>query len=147
MDSYNEDYNYCNCFWMKSDILYSHAELKFEQYQSIGLVFKAFSNGLKKIYEFLPKFNAFYKSVDSESTLSKGIEVLFKIINQISDPLKNLYNDIIIFSRNIEDKNISFQSKKVFLNMCVEVFKKYEDNINKLEKQKKLYYDSVNKII
>ena len=147
MENFIEDYNYSNCFWMKSDVLYSHAKSKFDEYQSIGLIFKAFSNGIKLICEYLPKFFTLYKPVDSQSTLNNGVLVLFNIINQMTNSFENLYNDIVRLSKNIEEKKIPYKSKKNIINLCEEAHTKFKTDIGKLKKQKALYYDSVNKAI
>ena len=147
MDDYVEDLNYNNCFWMKSGILYSHANSKFEEYQSVGLIFKTFANGIKTFYETLQKLPSLYKVSDSDSTRSKGISVILDIIKRMSESYKTLYNEIILLSQNIEDKNVSFESKKEYLDICEEDHKKYETEIDQLKKKKEIYFETVNKAI
>ena len=147
MEKYVGEYNYSNCFWLKQELLYSHSENKFKEYQSIGLIFKTFSNEIKKIYESLPKISKLYKPADEESTLNNGVEILFKIMNQMADSFKNLYNDIIKLSKNIEDKKVSFESKNEVRDLCKKSRAKYIEDIEILKKQQKEYYDSINKVI
>ena len=147
MENYVEEYDYNSCFWMKPNVLYTHAKSKFDEYQSVGKIFKSLSDSINKLCQTLLNLSSFYIEVDVGSTLNKGILTLFQVLAQMANSLKKLYNDIISISNNIEDKNVAFNSKKEILNMCDGLHKTYYANREQLKKQEDLYYDSMNKAI
>ena len=147
MDDYVEDLNYNNCFWMKSGILYSHANAKYEEYKSIGKIFKTLSEGIKRFYETLQTLPSLHKPTDSDSTRSKGIDSFIEIIKKMTNSFKNFYHETKKITKNIEDKNISFESKQKALDMCEEDHQKYKAEIEQLTKKKELYYEAMNKAV
>ena len=46
---------------MKSGLLYSHVEEKFQEYLSIGVIFQKFAKSCKYFYENLKDFKCLYK--------------------------------------------------------------------------------------
>ena len=81
MDDYVEDYKYNNSFWMKSGLLYSHAEKKFQEYLSVGKMLNNFSIICNNFYEESIKIPYLFKRADEEkSTRYCGIKVLLDYI-------------------------------------------------------------------
>ena len=151
MDDYVEDYKYNNCFWMKSGLLYSHVEKKFQEYLSIGEIFKKFANSCKYFYENLKEFNQLYKPNDEEmetkSTRRVGIEIVLKYINQIIQCMLQVSKEVEKISKELFEKQFAYDSKKDFLDKCEQDHKNYQDALNKLKVNKENYFESVNKAI
>ena len=149
MDDYVEDYKYNNCFWMKSGLLYSHVEKKFQEYLSIGEIFKKFANSCKYFYENLKEFNQLYKPNDEEmetkSTRRVGIEIVLKYINQIIQCMLQVSKEVEKISKELFEKQFAYDSKKDFLDKCEQDHKNYQDALNKLKVNKENYFESVNK--
>ena len=148
MEDYVEDYKYNNSFWMKSGLLYSHAEKKFQEYLSIGKMLNSFSNICNIFYEELNKIPSLYKRPDEvESTRYNGVKVLINYLKQISDNIKILKVDVEKIAKNIFEKKDAYESKKEAMDMCDKDHKNYKDALNKLKLCKENYFDSVNKAI
>ena len=151
MDDYVEDYKYNNCFWMKSGLLYSHVEKKFQEYLSIGEIFKKFANSCKYFYENLKEFNQLYKpdgeEMETKSTRRVGIEIVLKYINQIIQVMLQVSKEIEKISKELFEKQFAYDSKKAFLDKCEQDHKNYQDALNKLKVNKENYFESVNKAI
>ena len=151
MDDYVEDYKYNNCFWMKSGLLYSHVEKKFQEYLSIGEIFKKFANSCKYFYENLKEFNQLFKpdgeEMETKSTRRVGIEIVLKYINQIIQVMLQVSKEIEKISKELFEKQFAYDSKKAFLDKCEQDHKNYQDALNKLKVNKENYFESVNKAI
>ena len=151
MDDYVEDYKYNNCFWMKSGLLYSHVEKKFQEYLSIGEIFKKFANSCKYFYENLKEFNQLYKpdgeEMETKSTRRVGIEIVLKYINQIIQVMLQVSKEIEKISKELFEKQYAYDSKKAFLDKCEQDHKNYQDALNKLKVNKENYFESLNKAI
>jgi len=151
MDDYVEDYKYNNCFWMKSGLLYSHVEKKFQEYLSIGEIFKKFANSCKYFYENLKEFKQIYKpdneEMETKSTRRVGIEIVLKYINQIIQCMLQVSKDVEKISKELFEKQYAYDSKKDFLDKCEQDHKNYQDALNKLKVNKENYFESVNKAI
>ena len=146
MDDYIEDYKYNNCFWMKSGLLYSHAEDKFKEFYSVGIMFKEFANLCKNFYEGLNKIPFLYKPVkdDENSTRKAGIQVLIRYINLLTINIRSLYAEIEKNANIIFEKQYAYDSKKNYIDLCEKDHKQYEEELNKLKKKKENYFDAVN---
>ena len=148
MEDYVEDYKYNNSFWMKSGLLYSHAEKKFQEYLSIGKMINNFSLICNYFYEEIAKIPSLYKNAEEEkSTRYSGIKVLIDYINQISQCMKTLKKDTEKIAKLIFEKEFAYVSKKDALDMCDKDHKNYKDNLAKLKFNKESYFDSINKAI
>ena len=151
MDDYVEDYKYNNCFWMKSGLLYSHVEKKFQEYLSIGEIFKKFANSCKYFYENLKEFKQIYKpdneEIETKSTRRVGIEIVLKYINQIIQCMLQVSKEVEKISKELFEKQFAYDSKKDFLDKCEQDHKNYQDALNKLKVNKENYFESVNKAI
>ena len=149
MDDYVEDYKYNNCFWMRSGLLYSHAENKFKEFFSIGTVFKEFATLCKNFYEGLNKLSNLYKAVekDENSTRYLGIQALFRYINQISKSIQALYSEVDKNAEIIYEKQYAYDSKKNYIDICDKDHKKYQEELNKLKTKKENYFEAINKAI
>ena len=149
MDDYVEDYKYNNCFWMRSGLLYSHAENKFKEFFSIGTVFKEFATLCKNFYEGLNKLPNLYKDVEKaeNSTRYLGIQALFRYINQISKSIQTLYLEVDKNANIIDEKQYAYDSKKNYIDMCDTDHKKYQEELNKLKTKKENYFEAINKAI
>ena len=148
MEDYVEDYKYNNSFWMKSGLLYSHAEKKFQEYLSIGKMMESLSNIFNYCYDEINKIPSLYKSSDEEkSTRYNGIKVLLNYIKKISDNFKILKNELEKLSKNIFEKELAYESKKGAMEMCEKDHKNYKDALTKLKTNKENYFDSINKAI
>ena len=148
MEDYVEDYKYNNSFWMKSGLLYFHAEKKFQEYLSIGKMLNNFANICNNFYEELNKIPSLYKRPDEvRSTRYNGIKVLIDYLKQISDNFKILKNDVEKIAKNIFEKEDAYESKKEAMDMCDKDHKNYKDALNRLKLCKENYFDSVNKAI
>ena len=148
MEDYVEDYKYNNSFWMKSGLLYSHAEKKFQEYLSIGKMINSFSIICNNFYEELLKIPNLYKMADEEkSTRYCGIKVLIDYINQIAQCMKNLKKETEKIAKNIFEKEYAYDSKKEVMDMCDKDHKNYKEALIKLKLNKENYFDSINKAI
>ena len=143
-----EDYKYNNCFWMRSGLLYSHAEKKFQEYLSIGHFINKFSDITKNYYEELYRLPRYYTRADDDnSTRYQGIKVVLDFTRQIADNLKNLTKKTENLAKIISEKTYAYESKKQIMNMCENDHKKYQDALTKLKAYKENYFDSINKAI
>jgi len=148
MEDYVEDYKYNNSFWMKSGLLYSHAEMKFQEYLSIGKMLNSFANICNNFYEEMIKIPSLYKRPDDvRSTRYNGIHVLIEYIKQITDGVKILKNDVEKIAKNIFEKEDAYESKKEAMDMCDKDHKNYKEALNKLKSYKENYFESINKAI
>ena len=148
MEDYVEDYKYNNSFWMKSGLLYSHAEKKFQEYLSIGKMINNFSIICNYFYDEVIKIPNLYKMADEEkSTRYCGIKVLIDYINQIAQCIKNLKKDTEKIAKNIFEKEYAYDSKKEAMDMCDKDHKNYKEALIKLKLNKENYFDSINKAI
>ena len=148
MEDYVEDYKYNNSFWMKSGLLYSHAEKKFQEYLSIGEMMESFSNIFNYFYDEINKIPSLYKRPDDEkSTRYNGIKVLINYIKKMSDNIKILKFELEKISKNIFEKELAYESKKGAMDMCEKDHKNYKDALTKLKTNKESYFDSINKAI
>jgi hypothetical protein len=133
---------------MKSGLLYSHAEKKFQEYLSIGKMINNFSLICNYFYEEIAKIPSLYKNAEEEkSTRYSGIKVLIDYINQISQCMKTLKKDTEKIAKLIFEKEFAYVSKKDALDMCDKDHKNYKDNLAKLKFNKESYFDSINKAI
>ena len=149
MDDYVEDYKYNNCFWMKSGLLYSHAEDKFKEFYSTGTMLNQFSILCKNFYEGLNKIPNLYKPVekDENSTRYAGIQAIIRYINQIAQNIKSLYSDIEKIASTIFERQYAYESKKNYIDLCEKDHKQYQDELTKLKLKKESYFDAINKAI
>ena len=148
MEDYVEDYKYNNSFWMKSGLLYSHAEKKFQEYLSIGKMMESFSNIFNYFYDEINKIPSLYKRPDDEkSTRYNGIKVLINYIKKMSDNIKILKFELEKISKNIFEKELAYESKKGAMDMCEKDHKNYKDALTKLKTNKESYFESINKAI
>ena len=148
MEDFVEDYKYNNSFWMKSGLLYSHAEKKFQEYLSVGNMMESFSNIFSYFYEEINKIPSLYKRPDEEqSTRYNGINVLINFIKKLTDNVKTLKFELEKLSKNIFEKELAYESKKGAMDMCEKDHKNYKDALIKLKTNKENYFDSINKAI
>ena len=143
-----EDYKYNNSFWMKSGLLYSHAEKKFQEYLSVGEVFRIFATVCHNFAEELSKIPNYYKIAEKEnSTRYNGIKALLDYFRMFSQNTKNLKKEAEKLSKNIFEKELAYESKKQALEMCEQDHKNYKNALDKLKLNKEAYFDSINKAI
>ncbi len=151
MEDYVENYNYNNSFWMKSGLLYSHAEKKFQEYLSIGKMFEKFASICNDFSLELFQIQKLYKKVEGEndenSTRFKGIKILILYISQIAQSSKSLSDKVEAISKNIFEKQFSYDSKKQAMVMCDKDHKNYESALKNLILFKENYFQSINKAI
>ena len=147
MEDYVEDYKYNNSFWMKSGLLYSHAEKKFQEYLSVGHVFKNFSTVCQNFSEELIKIPNFYKEAEENSTLCNGIKAILEYIKTLSLIIKNLKKDVDKLAKKIFERELAYESKKGALDMCEQDHKNYKSALEKLKLNKEAYFESINKAI
>ena len=148
MEDYVEDYKYNNSFWMKSGLLYSHAEKKFQEYLSIGKMINNFSIICNNFYEEVLKIPNLYKRADDEkSTRYCGIKVLIDYLNQIAQCMKSLKKETEKIAKTIFEKEYAYDSKKEVMDMCEKDHKNYKEALIKLKLNKENYFDSINKAI
>ena len=147
MEDYVEDYKYNNSFWMKSGLLYSHAEKKFQEYLSVGHVFKNFSTVCQNFSEELLKIPNFYKEAEENSTLCNGIKAILEYIKTLSLIIKNLKKDVDKLAKKIFERELAYESKKGALDMCEQDHKNYKSALEKLKLNKEAYFESINKAI
>jgi len=152
MEDYVEDYKYNNCFWMKSGVLYSHVEKKFQEYLSVGEMFKKFSISCKTFYDGLKDIPNLYKPDEEEqkgenSTRKKGIEVFINYIKQLTSNSLWLSKEVEKITKSLFEKQFAYDSKKAYLEQCEKDHKSYQDSLTKLKINKESYFDAVNKSI
>ena len=175
MDDYVEDYSYNNNFWMKSGVLYSHCNAKFNEFMSIGNIFQKLSeltydyseNILKakkaveksdnenekpkdkkrKTVEQEPK--SFYIPLDKpdNSTRSAAIEALFNFFDRFAKNLFNLSEAFRRISTGFSDTKVGYDTKIVYERDCENKSKLYNAALNKTKDKRKSYFDSINKAI
>ena len=148
MEDYIEDYKYNNCFWKKSGVLYTHSDLKYEEFMSVGTIFQKLGAKIEEFCDFLDTIDKSYKKPNEpDYSRGEGIQVILSSMKKIKNELTKLYaltNDI---SNKIFDKKETYESKKPAAKMCDEAYKKYEAELNKLKIVKKAYFDSMNKVV
>ena len=148
MEDYVEDYKYNNCFWKNSQLLYDHAEKKFQQYMSIGEIFNQISISLKNLCTTLANSQTLLKeSDDAYSTRFKGIQVFLVTINQMNSKFTQLNTNLSRIASTILEKRYSYNSKKNALDMCENNEKIYQAKLKDLKNKKKSYTDAVNKAV
>ena len=147
MEDYIEDYRYDNCFWKKSNVLYTHSEYKFQEFLSIGEMCKIFSENIKTFYNGLNTLTDIYKPCDEGSTRNKGIEVFINIINKIIANLKEYSNMLDVIFKKIKEKKLSYDSKMEIKTICDNILNEYETNLKSLQNEKTSYDDTINKTI
>ena len=148
MEDYVEDYKYNNSFWMKSGLLYSHVEKKFQEYLSIGKMIESLTNTFNYCYNEINKIPSLYKRPDEEkSTRYKGIKVLINFIKNLSENVKNLKIELERIAKGIFEKELAYESKKTAMDMCEKDHKNYRDALTKLKINKENYFESINKAI
>ena len=175
MDDYVEDYSYNNNFWMKSGVLYSHCNAKFNEFMSIGNIFQKLSeltfdyseNILKakkaveksdnenekpkdkkrKTVEQEPK--SFYIPLDKpdNSTRSAAIEALFNFFDRFAKNLFNLSEAFRRISTGFSDTEVGYKTKTSYEQVCENKSKLYQTALNKSGVKRKSYFDSINKAI
>ena len=148
MEDYVEDYKYNNCFWKKSGVLYTHSDLKYEEFMSVGTIFQKLGAKIREFSDFLDTIDKSYKKPNEpDYSRGEGIQVILSSMKKIKNELTKLYaltNDI---SNKIFDKKETYESKKPAAKMCDEAYKKYDAELNKLKIVKKAYFDSMNKVV
>ena len=148
MEDYIEDYKYNNCFWKKSGVLYTHSDLKYEEFMSVGTIFQKLGAKIEEFCDFLDTIDKSYKKPNEpDYSRGEGIQVILSSMKKIKNELTKLYaltNDI---SNKIFDKKETYESKKPAAKMCDEAYKKYDAELNKLKIVKKAYFDSMNKVV
>ena len=148
MEDYVEDYKYNNCFWKKSGVLYTHSDLKYEEFMSVGTIFQKLGAKIREFSDFLDTIDKSYKKPNEpDYSRGEGIQVILSSMKKIKNELMKLYaitNDI---SNKIFDKKETYESKKPATKMCDDAYKKYDAELNKLKIVKKAYFDSMNKVV
>ena len=148
MEDYVEDYKYNNCFWKKSGVLYTHSDLKYEEFMSVGTIFQKLGAKIEEFCNFLDTIDKSYKKPNEpDYSRGEGIQVILSSMKKIKNELMKLYaitNDI---SNKIFDKKETYESKKPATKMCDDAYKKYDAELNKLKIVKKAYFDSMNKVV
>ena len=148
MEDYIEDYKYNNCFWKKSGVLYTHSDLKYEEFMSVGTIFQKLGAKIEEFCDFLETIDKSYKKPNEpDYSRGEGIQVILSSMKKIKNELMKLYaitNDI---SNKIFDKKETYESKKPATKMCDDAYKKYDAELNKLKIVKKAYFDSMNKVV
>ena len=148
MEDYIEDYKYNNCFWKKSGVLYTHSDLKYEEFMSVGTIFQKLGAKIEEFCNFLDTIDKSYKKPNEpDYSRGEGIQVILSSMKKIKNELTKLYaltNDI---SNKIFDKKETYESKKPATKMCDDAYKKYDAELNKLKIVKKAYFDSMNKVV
>ena len=148
MKDYVEDYKYNNCFWKKSGVLYTHSDLKYEEFMSVGTIFQKLGAKIREFSDFLDTIDKSYKKPNEpDYSRGEGIQVILSSMKKIKNELMKLYaitNDI---SNKIFDKKETYESKKPATKMCDDAYKKYDAELNKLKIVRKAYFDSMNKVV
>ena len=148
MEDYIEDYKYNNCFWKKSGVLYTHSDLKYEEFMSVGTIFQKLGAKIEEFCDFLDIIDKSYKKPNEpDYSRGEGIQVILSSMKKIKNELTKLYALTNNISNKIFDKKETYESKKPAAKMCDEAYKKYEAELNKLKIVKKAYFDSMNKVV
>jgi hypothetical protein len=133
---------------MRSGLLYSHAEKKFQEYLSIGNFISKFSEITKNYYEEIYRLPRVYTMADDDnSTRYQGIKAVLDFMRKIADNLKNLTKKTENLAKIISEKTYAYESKKQIMNICEADHKRYQDALTKLKAYKENYFDSINKAI
>ena len=148
MEDYVEDYKYNNCFWKKSGVLYTHSDLKYEEFMSVGTIFQKLGAKIEEFCDFLDTIDKSYKKPNEpDYSRGEGIQVILSSMKKIKNELTKLYALTNNISNKIFDKKETYESKKPAAKMCDEAYKKYDAELNKLKIVKKAYFDSMNKVV
>ena len=148
MEDYIEDYKYNNCFWKKSGVLYTHSDLKYEEFMSVGTIFQKLGAKIEEFCNFLDTIDKSYKKPNEpDYSRGEGIQVILSSMKKIKNELTKLYALTNNISNKIFDKKETYESKKPAAKMCDEAYKKYDAELNKLKIVKKAYFDSMNKVV
>ena len=148
MEDYIEDYKYNNCFWKKSGVLYTHSDLKYEEFMSVGTIFQKLGAKIEEFCDFLDTIDKSYKKPNEpDYSRGEGIQVILSSMKKIKNELTKLYALTNNISNKIFDKKETYESKKPAAKMCDEAYKKYEAELNKLKIVRKAYFDSMNKVV
>ena len=148
MEDYIEDYKYNNCFWKKSGVLYTHSDLKYEEFMSVGTIFQKLGAKIEEFCDFLETIDKSYKKPNEpDYSRGEGIQVILSSMKKIKNELTKLYALTNNISNTIFDKKETYESKKPAAKMCDEAYKKYDAELNKLKIVKKAYFDSMNKVV
>ena len=148
MEDYIEDYKYNNCFWKKSGVLYTHSDLKYEEFMSVGTIFQKLGAKIEEFCDFLDTIDKSYKKPNEpDYSRGEGIQVILSSMKKIKNELTKLYALTNNISNKIFDKKETYESKKPAAKMCDEAYKKYDAELNKLKIVKKAYFDSMNKVV
>ena len=148
MEDYIEDYKYNNCFWKKSGVLYTHSDLKYEEFMSVGTIFQKLGAKIEEFCDFLDIIDKSYKKPNEpDYSRGEGIQVILSSMKKIKNELTKLYALTNNISNKIFDKKETYESKKPAAKMCDEAYKKYEAELNKLKIVRKAYFDSMNKVV
>ena len=139
MDDYVEDYSYNNNFWMKSGVLYSHCNAKFNEFMSIGNIFQKLSELTYDYSENILKAKKAVEKSDNEnekpkdkkrktveqepksfyiplykpdnSTRSAAIEALFNFFDRFAKNLFNLSEAFRRISTGFSDTEVGYKTK------------------------------------
>jgi hypothetical protein len=148
MEDYIEEYKYNNCFWKKSGVLYTHSDLKYEEFMSVGTIFQKLGAKIEEFCDFLDTIDKSYKKPNEpDYSRGEGIQVILSSMKKIKNELTKLYALTNNISNKIFDKKETYESKKPAAKMCDEAYKKYDAELNKLKIVKKAYFDSMNKVV
>ena len=148
MEDYIEEYKYNNCFWKKSGVLYTHSDLKYEEFMSVGTIFQKLGAKIEEFCNFLDTIDKSYKKPNEpDYSRGEGIQVILSSMKKIKNELTKLYALTNNISNKIFDKKETYESKKPAAKMCDEAYKKYEAELNKLKIVRKAYFDSMNKVV
>ena len=148
MEDYIEEYKYNNCFWKKSGVLYTHSDLKYEEFMSVGTIFQKLGAKIEEFCNFLDTIDKSYKKPNEpDYSRGEGIQVILSSMKKIKNELTKLYALTNNISNKIFDKKETYESKKPAAKMCDEAYKKYDAELNKLKIVKKAYFDSMNKVV
>ena len=147
MLEYLEDYRYDNCFWKKEEFLYNHFDSKFEEFLSIGKLCSKLSAALINFCDILKSIVVIYKPCKDNSTREAGINIIINQITKIINNLNIFSVDLAEVSLKVDDKKISYESKKKTEKFCEKTFKDYQQNLKLLQNKKKSYDDSINQAI
>ena len=134
MEDYIEDYKYNNCFWKKSGVLYTHSDLKYEEFMSVGTIFQKLGAKIEEFCDFLDTIDKSYKKPNEpDYSRGEGIQVILSSMKKIKNELTKLYALTNNISNTIFDKKDTYESKNLPTRMCEEAFKKYDDELKKLK--------------
>lgn len=148
MDEYVENYKYNNCFWKKSQLLYDHSDSKFKEYISIGKIFKSVSKELEKLPPALDSLEKIYEKPNEPNyTREEGIQVILNTIKRFSIEIDKLSKNLKELARQIFEKKDGYESQKAAAQMCIDKYKEYDGELNKLKQNSVTYFDSMNKVV